>query len=142
MAAMMQSAFEITYKDKGFAENVSEADFFVPVPLHKSRERERGFNQSELLAHALSKIYGVKTINALRRDVKTRPMYGLMRTERYENVSGVFSVKNPGDIEGADIILIDDIYTTGATLEECARTLVRAGAANISAMTFAITGGN
>ncbi|MFH1564244.1 MAG: ComF family protein [bacterium] len=104
----------------------------VPVPLHKRRERFRGFNQAGLIADEVAKILNLEVeINNLCRFKHTRSQMKLKRDERLKNVVGAFGIKNPAFFAGKKIILIDDVMTTGATLQECARTLKSAGAVKI-----------
>jgi ComF family protein len=117
----------------------------VPVPLHPSRRRERGFNQSELLAAGL--VRGLKeqksgeaptvTNSALRRKRATPPQTGLSVAARRENLRGAFEVVKPEAVRGRQIVLIDDVMTTGATISACARALRRGGAALILGLTLA-----
>jgi ComF family protein len=117
----------------------------VPVPLHPSRRRERGYNQSELLALGLARklnsIAPAEPPRVLRdglcRERATPPQAGLTVAARRENVRGVFEVVNPERIRGRRIILVDDVMTTGATVAACARALKRAGAAHVTAITLA-----
>jgi ComF family protein len=110
----------------------------VPVPLHRRRLRERGFNQAVILARALSKRFGIPLdFMSLRRDLFTPPQVGLGRKERSANVHGAFSVRHPERIAGRRILLVDDVYTTGSTLAECARVLVRAKAESVAVLTLA-----
>jgi ComF family protein len=103
--------------------------FFVPVPLHPERFRIRGYNQAELLAKELSFRLGIPSLNVLVREKPTKPQFKLKREERMKNVIGVFTVskKLKTKVKGANIILIDDITTTGSTLRECAKILKKSG---------------
>ncbi|HET9943659.1 MAG TPA: ComF family protein [Terriglobia bacterium] len=103
----------------------------LPVPLHRSRERERGFNQAELLARQL----GLKVdCGLLRRRKNTPSQTGLSRSQRVLNLSAAFEVRRrPPDC----VLVVDDVYTTGATLHEIARTLKRAGASRVEVLTVA-----
>ena len=103
----------------------------VPVPLHRSRERTRGFNQAELIAAQLG--LPVNT-GLIRRRKNTPSQTGLTRNERRRNLAGAFEVRGP--VNG-DIILVDDVYTTGSTMNEIARTLKRAGAERVEVLTVA-----
>ena len=119
-----------------------ESDFLIPVPLHKSRYRERGFNQSEIVAQEISKIIGVSVLkNVLKRKKNTKDQTELSPLQREENVKGAFVVTKPEMINGKKIILVDDVITTGATLSECARMLKQAGAKEILGMTIAVVAG-
>lgn len=103
-----------------------ENSVFLPVPLAKFRERWRGFNQAALIAQALSKFYKISLFNNLIKIKQTQPQLELKREEREKNIKGVFTVKNPQEIQGKRIFLIDDVFTTGSTMEECARVLKKA----------------
>jgi ComF family protein len=117
----------------------------VPVPLHSSRRRERGYNQSELLALGLARklksIAAAATPRVLRdglcRKRATPPQTGLTVAARRENVRGAFEVARAEQIHGRRIIVVDDVMTTGATVSACARALKRAGAAHVTAITLA-----
>lgn len=117
----------------------------VPVPLHPSRRRERGFNQSELLAAGLVRARGKQKGRAalevdrvcLRRKRATPPQTGLSVAARRENLRGAFEVVKPEAVRGHAIVLVDDVMTTGATLSACARALKRAGAARVMGLTLA-----
>lgn len=112
----------------------------VPVPLHAARLRQRGFNQSFLLAAELGHSLGIPAVELLQRTRPTPPQVNLNRADRLKNVRGAFEVKpaafNKHGASGARILLIDDVFTTGATLGECARTLRKAGAGPICALTL------
>lgn len=112
----------------------------VPVPLHRRRLRERGFNQSLLLARALSSSLGTQLdYLSLIRKRDTRAQTGLRREERRKNVKDAFSVIYPHTIDGKRILLVDDVFTTGYTLNECARTLKKTGAVAVICLTLART---
>ncbi|BDV44737.1 amidophosphoribosyltransferase [Geotalea uraniireducens] len=115
-------------------------ELMVPVPLHPRRLRERGFNQAILVGEVLAATWGVPLLrDTLRRQRPTTPQVGLSAGERRENVCGAFTVAAPDRIAGKKILLVDDVYTTGSTLAECARELRRAGAAEVVAVTVART---
>lgn len=108
----------------------------IPVPLHRLRLLKRRYNQSALLAHHLSKLTGIPTdCTSLIRQENTIPQVLLNQQQRMHNLKHAFAVKNPQKIAGKSVVLIDDVSTTGSTLEECARTLKKAGAAKIYALT-------
>jgi ComF family protein len=114
------------------------ADFLVPVPLHRARRRDRGFNQSRLLARDLAKGRGMKVLGGVLVKVRNvPPQAGLRAAERERNVVGAYAVRRPDRIRGRTLILVDDVTTTGATLRECARVLIRAGAKEVRAITLA-----
>jgi ComF family protein len=106
----------------------------VPVPLHPDRERERGFNQAQLLAVALARGSGLPLARALVRTRPTRSQVGLSAAARRQNVQGAFAALPPVPPRA---VLIDDVITTGATLRECARALRQAGAQQVSALVVA-----
>jgi ComF family protein len=110
----------------------------LPVPLHRRRLRERGFNQAVILARGLSKRFNIPLdFTALRRDLFTPPQVGLDRKQRLANVRGAFTVAYPERIVGRRLLLVDDVYTTGSTLTECARVLIRAKAEAVAILTLA-----
>ncbi len=120
------------------------APIAIPVPLHKSKMRQRGFNQSELIARAA--LHSVRTAKLerleLRTDLllRTRPTIsqtGLTRPQRLENVRGAFAVMQRDALKGRDVLLLDDVFTTGTTVSECTRVLRRAGAERVLVATVA-----
>jgi ComF family protein len=121
-------------------ELLAEADALVPVPLHWRRLWARRFNQSAMLAAAVSSQTGVPVaVGALKRVKPTAQQVGLSRTERTANVQGAFRVPNDGKaaVTGRRLVLVDDVLTSGATVDGCARALLRAGAANVDVLVFA-----
>jgi len=118
--------------------NPIQGEVLVPVPLHKSRIRERGYNQSTLLAKELAKLSGLPLIrNSLIKHEKSMPQARSANVEeRKKNVSGVFSVCD-GRLTGKSVILIDDVSTSGATLDACAGVLKQAGAISVWGLTLA-----
>lgn len=114
-------------------------DILVPVPLGKKRERERGYNQSALLAAEVGRLLGLPVDEqTLRRVRETPPQMGLPRESRLANLEGAFACQ-PDPIAGRRVCLIDDVTTTGATLAACASTLRRAGARAVCGLTVAKT---
>lgn len=113
-------------------------DLIVPVPLHKKRLKERGFNQSLMLAKGLAGIYNlpVDYLN-LKRIRETDPQINLKGEERVNNVRGAFAAEDTAAFKDKRVLLIDDVYTTGATVLECSRVLKKAGAKNIDVVTLA-----
>jgi ComF family protein len=117
-----------------------EADLLVPVPLHWRRQWARRFNQSALLAEVVAKANGVRVSHgALKRVKATAQQVGLGRSERALNVQGAFGVRPEARIEvaGRRLVLVDDVLTSGATIEACTRALMRAGAAGVDVLVFA-----
>lgn len=112
-------------------------DLILPVPLYSTRERERGFNQAERLASALTKSLAARLdLNALRRRTPTPTQTHLDRSQRQANVKGAFVV-DAARVRDARIVLVDDVFTTGATTNECARVLMGAGAKAVRVWTLA-----
>jgi ComF family protein len=121
-------------------ELLAEADALVPVPLHWRRHWARRFNQSAMLAAAVAQASGVPiAARALKRVKSTAQQVGLSRTQRAANIQGAFRVPADGraEVVGRRLILVDDVLTSGATVEGCAKALLRAGAANVDVLVFA-----
>jgi ComF family protein len=117
--------------------DVETIDVVSAVPLHESRLKERGFNQSELLAEAVAEAAGKPLKRLLGKTRATLPQVDLPRQSRSANVRGAFEPRLQEVIAGERILLIDDLFTTGATLSECARALRRAEAREVRAFTLA-----
>lgn len=118
---------------------LNNVDYLVGVPLHKSRERQRGYNQADWLASGLAEALQIPN----RTDVLARTEFNGSQTrknrfERWENVKSVFATKLPQDVNGRRIVIVDDVLTTGATIEACAMELQKAGAASIGVITLAV----
>jgi ComF family protein len=112
-------------------------DLIVPVPLHHSRMKERGFNQAEFLAHVISKYYNVPTVSGMLFRVReTHPQFNLPKRDRFMNVRGAFEIKGSAFAREKNILLVDDIYTTGATTSECTRVLKNSGASSVHVLTL------
>ncbi len=116
----------------------------IPVPLHARKLRQRGFNQSELVAQHAVKVGAasgrlVLRSRVLERRRETQSQIGLTRHQRGENLRGEFAVSRPEEIAGREILLVDDVFTTGTTASECARVLLRAGASKVFVATVART---
>jgi competence protein ComFC len=112
--------------------NQSDFDFIIAVPLHKSRQLERGYNQAELIAKEISRLTGIKhEPRLLNRFKKTKFQSELKKQLRLANIENAFYVKRHTHIKGKSILLIDDIMTTGATIDECAKVLLCAGARRV-----------
>ncbi|MGB2906297.1 MAG: ComF family protein [Candidatus Aminicenantaceae bacterium] len=115
-----------------------EAEALVPVPLHPHRYKQRGFNQAEYLAQELSALSGIqlhKNCLVKRRDAL--PQTSLTGESRRENLRGAFAVKDRLAFSNKVVVLVDDVFTTGSTLQECSRTLIEAGAREVRAVTLA-----
>lgn len=114
-------------KRKNF-ENLKKYDIMIVVPISKKRQKERGYNQSELIAKEISKMLSIKIEKNIIRKIKnTPPQSSLNKEQRQENIRGVYKVFNIEKIKNKNILIIDDIYTTGNTVNECAKVLVENG---------------
>jgi len=130
MAEMMAELLQTTW--------ISDVDYIVGVPSSKKRIRQRGYCQMALLAEHMSEMTGLRHLKrVLVRTQDTPRMKKLNRDARTEALKGCFEVQAPGSISGSSVLLIDDIMTTGATLEICSRALLEAGASEVWTMTFA-----
>lgn len=119
---------------------LAEADLVAPVPLHRSRLIARRFNQAALLAHAVGRATRVEVVSDLLVRTRATPSQGtLSAVQRRQNVRGAFAVRpsRAAEAAGRRIVLVDDVYTTGATVSACARTLRRAGARAVDVLTLA-----
>jgi ComF family protein len=112
-------------------------DVIVPMPLHWRKRWQRGFNQSALLAHEMSRRTHIPVKNALRRVRFTATQAGLTNAKRRQNVSGAFRAKRERALDGQRVLLVDDVMTTGATAASCARALKIAGARQVTLLTLA-----
>ena len=119
---------QVFLKNKKICEILKTYDIIIPVPIHNKRRKERGYNQSELIARAISKTLGIPIVkNVLVKIKNTVPQSSLNKVQRAENAKGVYSAKNHTKLRNKKILLIDDIYTTGSTLNECANALIQKG---------------
>jgi ComF family protein len=132
---LAQRLGQVVSETTGFA----DCDLVIPVPLHRARHRERGFNQSDVLAQGISEATGVTFGKGiLKRKRNTKDQTHLNAQQRAENVKDAFVVKLPDSVDGKRVILVDDVMTTGATLNECAGMLRSAGARQVLAATLAV----
>jgi ComF family protein len=114
------------------------ADAVVPVPLYPERRRERGYNQAELVARPLAKRLGIRLHDHLLTRIKPRPPQLLLsRSQRWKSVHGAYAPSDGVKIDNLRVLLVDDVMTTGATLDACARALKKAGASQVLALTVA-----
>jgi len=113
-------------------------DLLIPVPLHPQRLRERGFNQALLLAEELSRRTGIPVLKTILKKKKpTLPQVNLSGAEREKGLKGVFYVTEREKLSGKSVLLIDDVYTTGATVNECSKGLLKGGAERVDVLTLA-----
>lgn len=118
--------------------SLKRSDFIVPVPLHWQDRRRRGYNQAELLALQLGRLTGVPVCTKnLVKSKKTPSQTKLSKNQRIRNVKGVFGLKNFQRIKNKKIILVDDVFTTGSTVNECSKVLKEANAAEVNVITLA-----
>lgn len=135
LARPLAERLAAVYSEHG--EQIS-ASVIIPVPLHRTRERERGFNQAFELARHLARVTAIPVARHwLLRTRPTKVQAGLSRRERRLNLRGAFALSKEAEIEGKRLLLLDDVFTTGATLNECARILKEQGAQRVSVLTVA-----
>jgi len=118
-------------------EDLQDYDYFCAVPLHTVRKRERGYNQSDLIAYATAKLLGKPYLNPVSRRINTLSQTLLSKAGRIKNLSGAFYIKDIAAVKGKSVIVVDDVFTTGTTLNEIAKQLRLAGAERIAAVTVA-----
>ena len=116
---------------------MNEFDVIVPVPLHNTKKRERGFNQAHLLAQPLASEFGIPLSSRLERVRPGVSQTTLSRRERLDNVHGTFVLSRPLEFKDKNVLLVDDVFTTGATLSECSKVLRDHGARSACALTLA-----
>lgn len=120
--------------------DIAQFDIIVPIPLFPSRLRERGYNQSQLLAEQISKIYSIDlSLKGLVRIRNTEHQTFLSEKERWTNIQGAFRIRNFTEFSKKNILIIDDLLTTGATASEAAGIIKSAGAKTVGVLTLAIT---
>ena len=142
MLADAMVALESSFDEAGLFDQGSIA--VIPVPLYKARRRQRGFNQAEMIARAALKYYPARqrlqlVPDLLLRTRDTHSQIGLTSHQRRENLRGAFAVARAAEVTGREVLLVDDVYTTGTTVTECARVLRRSGARQVWVATVART---
>lgn len=121
-------------------EQLGKIDIVIPVPMHKSRQKQRGYNQAALIAGYAAGQLGIRFGNSLLiKTMETRNQSLLSKTERLANLEGVFRVVFPKQVAGKNILLVDDIITTGNTVNQCSKALKHAGADRVIAGVIATT---
>lgn len=117
------------------------ADCIIPIPLHKKRERQRGFNQSYIIAQGMAEVMRIEVVNDVLFRVRNNvSQTGKNAEERQENVQNIFQLHNPGKIEGCHVLLVDDVITTGATVRECLKLLAEVPGIKYSIASLGRTG--
>ena len=113
-------------------------EVLIPVPLHPARKKARGFNQSRVLARELGEIVNIGIIDGvLVKPVNVPPQTTLTAKERRKNIKGAFKVRDKAKIKDKTILLVDDVLTTGATIQDCSTVLINAGAKEVRGITVA-----
>ena len=129
---------EFMVKNKKVFDFIKSYDIIIPVPMHRIKLRKRGYNQSELVARELAKKFNLKIYTDVLIKIKNNKVQStLTKEERKENIKNVFKVVNTDKIKGMKILILDDIYTTGATVNECVEELMRAKPEEIGVLTLA-----
>ena len=129
---------KIILKNEKICRKIKKYDIIIPVPIHIKRKRQRGYNQSELIARKIAKHLKLELVtNCLIKQKSTVPQSSLTKKQRQENVKQVYKIINAQKIKDKRIIIFDDIYTTGATANECARVLNENGAKEVLIFTLA-----
>lgn len=134
-AAYIARCYAAEIDESGFFDGV---DYLIPVPLHKKRMKERGFNQSSWIAKGISEVTSVEVAeDVIERIVYNQTQTKITREHRWENVQSIFNLVNKEKIKDKHILLIDDVLTTGATLIECAKELQKEPSVRVSILTLA-----
>lgn len=129
---------EVFMNNRSACEFLKNYDIIIPVPIHKKRKRDRGFNQSELIAKKIATKLNLNFANdVLIKEKNTKPQSLLDRNNRIKNVQNVYKVQKAETIKGKHIVILDDIYTTGSTTKECKKMLIKAGASKVGIITIA-----
>ncbi|MFO7622229.1 MAG: ComF family protein [Bacteroidales bacterium] len=127
--------YALTLGSSGFTQGM---DIIIPVPLHPSRQRQRGFNQSDSIALGVSEVTGLPLCsNLVSRVSVSGTQTRRSRYERWTNVEGIFNVTDPGKVAGRHVLLVDDVITTGSTIESCAGELLKIGGVKVSVVALA-----
>ena len=128
----------IIIKNEKICRFIKNYDIIIPVPIHRKRYKERGYNQTELIARKVAEKLGITVItDVLVKGVNNKPQSDLTKLEREQNIKNVYRVQNSQKINNKAILIIDDIYTTGNTVNECSKMLQQAGISQIAVLTIA-----
>lgn len=127
--------FGLSLKTSGFTDGI---DMIIPVPLHPAKKRSRGFNQSEVISEGLAAATGLQVNKtAVERAIASSTQTKRSRYERWVNVEGIFIVKDPDSLKGKHVLLIDDVITTGSTMESCVNELLKTDGVRVSVASLA-----
>ena len=127
--------YGLSLKSSGFS---SDIDLIIPVPIHQSKKRIRGFNQSELISKGISEATGLPVdVFSLTRNIVSETQTKRSRYERWINVEGIFHVSAPEELRGKHLLLVDDVITTGSTIESCANELLKVEGVKVSVVALA-----
>jgi len=128
----------IILNNKEMCKEFKKYNMVIPIPIHKKRKQMRGYNQSELIIKELSKQLNFKfDSNLLYKKNNVIEQSKLNKSERIRNVRNVYAIKDKSKLEGKELLLFDDIYTTGATVNECSKILIKNGAKKVDVLTIA-----
>lgn len=137
-AYLANTIYEFFMNNEKLYRFLKKYDIIIPIPISSSRKRERGYNQSELLARKVSKMVGVPIeTKVLKKAKNNQPQSSLNKEQRKENVKNAYKVQNELKIQNKEILLLDDIYTTGSTANECAKILKEFGCIAVGILTIA-----
>ncbi len=137
--AYISNAFSYLFiKNESFKKYIAEFDYLIPVPSYKKNQQIRGYNQTELITNQIAKTLSLKCLNnVLIKTKENKKQSELKKEERILNVQDVYELRNSKIIKNKSILLIDDIYTTGSTIKECRKTLLKGNPKNIDCLCIA-----
>ncbi|MDO5555756.1 MAG: ComF family protein [Clostridia bacterium] len=137
-AYLYKTFSKIIIKNEKICDNLKKYDIIIPVPIHKKRKQFRGYNQTELISKAIAKHTGLKLEkNILVKQKNIVSQSELSKIQRKENIKNAFIIKKAEKVNNKKILIFDDIYTTGSTVNECSKMLKQAGAEIVGVVTFA-----
>ena len=137
-AYLNETFSNIIIKDEKICRFIKNYDIIIPVPIHKKRYKERGYNQTELIASRIAEKLGISIAkDVLIKEINNKPQSELTKLEREQNTKNVYRIQNEQKIKNKNILIMDDIYTTGNTVNECSKMIKQAGARQIAVLTIA-----
>lgn len=137
-AYLNETFADIIIKNEKICRFIKNYDIIIPVPIHRKRYKERGYNQTELIAVRVAKNLGILVAkDVLLKEINNKPQSELTKNEREQNAKNVYRIQNEQKIRNKAILIMDDIYTTGNTVNECSKMLKQAGASEIAVLTIA-----